>query len=187
MKQVSKPLATQLKLTAQESPVLRGYVTRLGQAMHEYNARLAESLKSDSERGARRVFVTKLDDETALKKAADFLGEIFIFSLAAGAVVYEVNASSVKDAAKAEKAKAEKEALRGALDDVAATLRDTLRSVQALDARLAAVEAEAQRRAAASRGWLWRRTVWAADATAAQPLPAAAAAAPVAPALALPG
>jgi hypothetical protein len=117
VKQVSKPLASQLKSTAVAHPRFRVLLTRLGQRLHEANAALTQSLKSDGElatgRKARararlrqraratpdcgvmnaavrahaaagcapQVFITKLDEDTALKKAADLLGEVFIFAV----------------------------------------------------------------------------------------------------------
>jgi hypothetical protein len=58
VKQISKPLASQLKSSAVAHPSLRGVLTRLGQRMHEYNASLTQKLKSDGEiatgRKARR-------------------------------------------------------------------------------------------------------------------------------------
>jgi hypothetical protein len=110
VKQISKPLASQLKSSAVAHPTLRGALTRLGQRMHEYNAALTQKLKSEGEiatgRKARaqaaarkrqtpkgsmtdaclfsampQVFVTRLDDDAALKKAADFMGEVFIFAV----------------------------------------------------------------------------------------------------------
>lgn len=73
---------------------------------------------------------------------------MFIFGIAGLAVVWEVSSSKAKDDAKAVAAKAEKEQLRSTLEEIAATLRDTLRSVETLDGRLAEVErAEALRRA----------------------------------------
>ena len=104
VKQISKPLASQLKSSAIAHPALRSMLTRLGQRMHEYNAALTQKLKSEGElatgRKARRhgrgfrvvtlcphsrcaraqVFITRLDDDAALKKAADFMGEVFIFA-----------------------------------------------------------------------------------------------------------
>jgi hypothetical protein len=49
VKQISKPLASQLKSSAVAHPSLRGVLTRLGQRMHEYNASLTQKLKSDGE------------------------------------------------------------------------------------------------------------------------------------------
>ncbi len=49
VKQVSKPLASQLKSSAVAHPSLRSLLTRLGQRMHEYNAALTQKLKSEGE------------------------------------------------------------------------------------------------------------------------------------------
>ena len=97
-----------------------------------------------------QVFVTRLDDDAALKKAADFMGEVFIFAVratatpvacplakrssafaqvAGAAVAYEVTISKVKDEAKAEAVRAEKQELRDAFVQVKETLRDTVRAL----------------------------------------------------------
>ena len=82
VKQVSKPVAAQLKSSALAHPALREALRAVGQRMHEYNATLTQRLKSEGELATgRRVFVTRLDDETAMKKAADFMAEVFIFSV----------------------------------------------------------------------------------------------------------
>ena len=74
------------------------------------------------------------------------------------AILYEVKVSKVKDDAKAAATKAEKEQLRAVIVEVTDTLRETIRSVEALDGRLSEVEEalSAARRppaATASRWW----------------------------------
>lgn len=82
VKQVSKPVAAQLKSSALAHPSLREALRAVGQRMHEYNATLTQRLKTEGELASgRKVFVTRLDDETAMKKAADFMAEVFIFSV----------------------------------------------------------------------------------------------------------
>ena len=49
LKQVSKPLASQLKKTAVVHPTLSRFLTRLGQRMHESNARITAALKTEGE------------------------------------------------------------------------------------------------------------------------------------------
>ena len=55
VKQVSKPLASQLKTTAVQHPVLQSYLTRFGQRMHEWNNNVTQKLKSDGETAARKA------------------------------------------------------------------------------------------------------------------------------------
>ncbi len=103
------------------------------------------------------MFVTRLDDDAALKKAADFMGEVFIFAarrsaqraaraslrlvgahfarsadppaqVAGVAVVYEVTVSKAKDDAKAAATAAEKAQLRDAFVEVKEALRETVRA-----------------------------------------------------------
>jgi predicted nuclease with TOPRIM domain len=90
------------------------------------------------------VFVTKLDDDLALKKAADFMGEVFIFAVAGAAVAYEVNVSKAKDDAKAAATKAEKEAMAAQFKALGGALRDNSDRLAALEAHLQRLEEQQQ-------------------------------------------
>lgn len=73
------------------------------------------------------------------------------------ALAYEVNLNKHKDEAKAAATAAEKQELRDVLVQVKETLRDTVASVEALDARLRRVEAEgAEQRRGFAKRWLPR-------------------------------
>jgi predicted nuclease with TOPRIM domain len=91
------------------------------------------------------VFVTKLDDDLALKKAADFMGEVFIFAVAGAAVAYEVNVSKAKDDAKAAATKAEKEAMAAQFKALGGALRDNTDRLAALEAHLQRLEEQQQK------------------------------------------
>ena len=62
------------------------------------------------------------------------------------ALAYEMHVSKGKDEAKAAAVVAEKQELRAVLVQVKETLRDTVASVEALDARLHRLEAKAEKR-----------------------------------------
>ena len=49
LKQVSKPLASALKQQAVVHPTLSRFLTRVGQRMHESNARITAALKTEGE------------------------------------------------------------------------------------------------------------------------------------------
>ena len=126
VKQISKPLANQMKKTAASSPILRPRVIRLGTMMHEWSVALTNRLKDEnSGTNHTRSFAGKLDDDVLLKKATDFLGEIFIFSVAGVAVLYEVKLSAAKEKAKSEHAAAEKAELHRVICDLAAAVNST--------------------------------------------------------------
>lgn len=55
VKQVSKPLATQLKSTAMQHPAMQRYLIRFGQRMHEFNSSLSQKLKSEGELAGRKA------------------------------------------------------------------------------------------------------------------------------------
>lgn len=76
------------------------------------------------------------------------------------AILYEVKVSKVKDDAKAAATKAEKEQLRAVIVEVTDTLRETIRSVEALDGRLGEVEealSAARRPPACTTSRWWRQ------------------------------
>jgi len=120
------------------------------------------------------VFVTKLDDEAALKKAADFMGEVFIFSVrrsaprdaradtgaalhshyaqvAGLAVVYEVRINSKKDELKLRAAAEERGRRDRELAEVREAIKELFSGLQNLEERVAAAE-----RAKARSAW-WPR------------------------------
>lgn len=49
VKQVAKPMASQLKASAVRHPLLAQYLTALGQFMHVRNARMTAALKAEGE------------------------------------------------------------------------------------------------------------------------------------------
>ena len=55
VKQISKPLASQLKSTAMEHPAMKRYLIRFGQRMHELNSSVSQKLKSESELSGRKA------------------------------------------------------------------------------------------------------------------------------------
>jgi hypothetical protein len=99
--------------------------------------------------------MTKLDDDAALKKAADFMGEVFIFAVAGVAVAYEVAMSKSKDDAKVAALRADKDALQAQFGEVGRSLREVSDTVAALDARVVDLELSLRReqRRKATRGW----------------------------------
>jgi len=111
IKTVSKPVANKLKESASTHPVFQSRLVALGQRMHELNIRMAQSLKSEAELAGRKVFLTRLDEQTALKKGADLLGETMIFSAVGFMLLVENRTSKWKDDAKEKKARASKAAV----------------------------------------------------------------------------
>ena len=55
VKQISKPLASQLKSTAMEHPAMKRYLIRFGQRMHELNSSVSQKLKSEGELSGRKA------------------------------------------------------------------------------------------------------------------------------------
>ncbi|XP_039053430.1 OPA3-like protein [Hibiscus syriacus] len=62
---------------------------------------------------------SSLDEEKAVKAAADLLGELFVFTVAGAAVIFEVQRSSRSEARKEEQRKQELEAMKQKDEDLA--------------------------------------------------------------------
>ena len=109
VKTVSKPVAKALQASAKTNPTLRRGCIGLGNALHKLNFRINDLV--DPEYRVKRV--KPLEEAAALAKGSTFLGESFIFVVAAGVVVYEATDKAHKEKAKKAKA-AEAEAAKRA-------------------------------------------------------------------------
>ncbi|XVF66760.1 hypothetical protein PTKIN_Ptkin10aG0063600 [Pterospermum kingtungense] len=68
---------------------------------------------------ATDVAIRPLDEEKAVQAAADLLGELFVFTVAGAAVIFEVQRSSRSEARKEELRKQELEAMKQRDEDLA--------------------------------------------------------------------
>ena len=93
VKTVSKPVAKALQASAKTNPTLRRGCIGLGNALHKLNFRINDLV--DPEYRVKRV--KPLEEAAALAKGSTFLGESFIFVVAAGVVVYEATDKAHKE------------------------------------------------------------------------------------------
>lgn len=150
---LSKPIAARLKHNAGIHPKFRGFIIGIAQANH----RLATNMQRRLYGRATDIHIRPLNEEKAIQAAADLLGELFVFSVAGAAIIYEVQRSARSEARKEEIRRQEVEAIKKKVEEYD-------REVQIMKQRLA----EAQR---CTGGWI--RLPWILSFGPAQPAAAA--------------
>ncbi|KAI3966121.1 hypothetical protein MKW92_031208 [Papaver armeniacum] len=108
LKTVCKPIATRLKVEAGKHPRFRQLIINFAQTNH----RLTTTVQRRIYGHATDVAIPPLNEENAVKDAADLLGEIFVFSVAGAALMFEVHRSSKSEARKEELRMEELEAIK---------------------------------------------------------------------------
>lgn len=111
---VAKPIATTLKGHAKNHEFFRNGCIRIAQTIHLTDVRLRMRLL-----GEQKIKVRPLNDTKAIEQGANFLSELFIFSVAGGLIFYESYRSR-------KKAADEKESLA---DDIS-TLQDEIEYIK---------------------------------------------------------
>jgi len=97
VKTISKPVATQLKSYAKEPGIFRSSCALFGQSSHIIGTRLNVRLL-----GHRINKVKPLGEAEAVAKGADLFGELFIYTVSGGAIVFEYSRSSKESERKAQ-------------------------------------------------------------------------------------
>ncbi|EES06631.1 hypothetical protein BDA96_04G127800 [Sorghum bicolor] len=108
LKTMSKPIATRLKTEASRHPKFRQLIINLAQANHRISTNIQRRVYGHS----TSVEIRPLNEEKAVQAAADLIGELFVFSVAGAAVIFEVQRSARSEARKEEARKKEIEAIR---------------------------------------------------------------------------
>ncbi|KAL5207644.1 hypothetical protein ABZP36_032079 [Zizania latifolia] len=115
LKTMSKPIAIRLKSEASRHPQFRQLIINLAQANHRISTNIQRRIYGHS----TKVEIRPLNEEKAVQAAADLIGELFVFSVAGVAVIFEVQRSARSEARKEEARRNEVEALRAKEDDLA--------------------------------------------------------------------
>ncbi|KAG2578244.1 OPA3-like protein isoform X1 [Panicum virgatum] len=115
LKTMSKPIATRLKTEASRHPKFRQLIISLAQANHRISTNIQRRVYGH----ATNVEIRPLNEEKAVQAAADLIGELFVFSVAGAAVIFEVQRSARSEARKEEARKNEIEAIRQKEDQLA--------------------------------------------------------------------
>ncbi|KAI8525576.1 hypothetical protein RHMOL_Rhmol13G0241200 [Rhododendron molle] len=108
LKTLSKPIAGRLKKEAGLHPKFRQLIVSMAQANH----RLTTTMQRRIYGHATDVEIRPLNEEKAVQAAVDLIGELFVFSVAGVALIFEVQRSSRSEAKKEELRKQEMEGLR---------------------------------------------------------------------------
>ncbi|XP_048564545.1 OPA3-like protein [Triticum urartu] len=137
---LSKPVANKLKRNAGIHPRFRGFIIDVAQANH----RLATNMQRRLIGRATDIHIRPLNEEKAIQAATDLLGELFIFSVACGAIIFEVHRSGKSEARK-------EEARKKALEEIKEKMEELEREKQMMKLRVAEVE----RVTGVGGGWPW--------------------------------
>ncbi|KFK35040.1 hypothetical protein AALP_AA5G226300 [Arabis alpina] len=99
LRTICKPIANRLKKEAGVNPGFRQFIINIAQANHRFTTKLQR-------RASGRItdaVIRPLNEERAVQAAADLLGELFAFTVAGAALVYEVQRNARAEARKEEK------------------------------------------------------------------------------------
>ncbi|XP_009588607.1 uncharacterized protein [Nicotiana tomentosiformis] len=108
LKSFCKPIGRRIKKEAGYHPRFRNFIINIAQANHRFSTKLQRRIYGH----ATDVAIRPLNEEKAVQAAADLLGELFVFSVAGAAVIFEVQRSSRSEARKEELRKQELEAMK---------------------------------------------------------------------------
>ncbi|XP_039007777.1 OPA3-like protein [Hibiscus syriacus] len=128
LKTACKPIANRLKKEASLHPRIRQFIINIAQEQDTLVAMFRWMV----------INYSSLDEEKAVKAAADLLGELFVFTVAGAAVIFEVQRSSRSEARKEEQRKQELEAMKQKDEDLA-------REVELLKQKIEELEPSDQR------------------------------------------
>ncbi|KAK9375827.1 optic atrophy 3 protein-domain-containing protein [Lipomyces chichibuensis] len=95
---LAKPIANTIKARAKHHGPFRKVCIAVAQTLHSTDVRLRLGLLGD----AGKAKVRPLNDAKAIEMGANFLSESFLFSIAAGAIIFESVRSSRKSSARQE-------------------------------------------------------------------------------------
>ncbi|KAJ8435615.1 hypothetical protein Cgig2_012269 [Carnegiea gigantea] len=105
LKTACKPIASRLKKEASVHPRFRQFIVNFAQANHRFTTQIQRRIY-----GHRTdVEIRPLNEEKAVQAAADLIGEVFVFTVAGAAVIYEVQRSAKSEARKEEARRQEME------------------------------------------------------------------------------
>uniref|UniRef100_A0A0D9YR28 OPA3-like protein n=1 Tax=Oryza glumipatula TaxID=40148 RepID=A0A0D9YR28_9ORYZ len=135
LKTMSKPIAIRLKTEASRHPQFRQLIINVAQTNHRVSTNIQRRIYGHS----TKVEIRPLNEEKAVQAAADLIGELFVFSVAGAAVIFEVQRSARSEARKEEARRNEVEALRQKEDQLA-------REIEIVKQKLGEIERQANSR-----------------------------------------
>ncbi|OWM78681.1 OPA3-like protein isoform X1 [Punica granatum] len=108
VKTFCKPVANRLKKEAGLHPKFRQLIISIAQANHRFATQVQRRIYGR----ATDVEIRPLNEEKAVQAAADLIGELFVFTVAGAAIIFEVQRSSRSEARKEEMRRQEIEAMK---------------------------------------------------------------------------
>ncbi|XP_039121457.1 OPA3-like protein [Dioscorea cayenensis subsp. rotundata] len=129
VKTLSKPIANRLKKEAGNYPKFRLFIINIAQINHRFSTSLQRRLYSH----ATNVKIRPLDEEKAVQAAADLLGDVFVFLVAGGVLIFEVQRSARSESRKEEARKQELQALKDKDADLAREVEDLKRKINEVE------------------------------------------------------
>ncbi|KAL3364100.1 hypothetical protein AABB24_013048 [Solanum stoloniferum] len=118
LKSFCKPIGSRIKKEAGYHPRFRNFIINIAQANHRLSTKLQRRIYGH----ATDVAIRPLNEDKAVQAAADLLGELFVFSVAGVAVIFEVQRNSRSEARKEEVRRKELEALKQRDDELSREL-----------------------------------------------------------------
>ncbi|WMV39296.1 hypothetical protein MTR67_032681 [Solanum verrucosum] len=118
LKSFCKPIGNRIKKEAGYHPRFRNFIINIAQANHRLSTKLQRRIYGH----ATDVAIRPLNEDKAVQAAADLLGELFVFSVAGVAVIFEVQRNSRSEARKEEVRRKELEALKQRDDELSREL-----------------------------------------------------------------
>nr|XP_011466936.1 PREDICTED: OPA3-like protein [Fragaria vesca subsp. vesca] len=98
LKTLCKPIASRLKKEAGLHPRFRHFIINIAQANHRFTTNVQRRIYGHS----TDVAIRPLNEEKAVQTAAELLGELFVFTVAGTALIFEVQRNSRSEARKEE-------------------------------------------------------------------------------------
>ncbi|KAG7036556.1 hypothetical protein SDJN02_00175 [Cucurbita argyrosperma subsp. argyrosperma] len=129
LKTICKPIANRLKKEAGLHPKFRQYIINIAQANHRFSTNVQRRIYGRATDAAIRP----LNEEKAVQAAADLLGELFVFTVAGAAVIFEVQRNSRSEARKEELRRQELEAMKQRDDDLAREIEIFKQKIEELE------------------------------------------------------
>ncbi|XP_074289991.1 OPA3-like protein [Silene latifolia] len=129
LKTICKPIASRLKKEASLHPQFRQLIIDFAQANHRFTTQMTRRMY-----GHRTdVEIRPLDEEKAVQVASDLIGEVFVFTVAGVAVIFEVQRSAKSEARKEAARKQELEAMRQRDDCLAEEIEAVKQRLEGLE------------------------------------------------------
>ncbi|KAL0560092.1 hypothetical protein IC582_000486 [Cucumis melo] len=129
LKTICKPIANRLKKEAGLHPKFRQCIINIAQANHRFSTNVQRRIYGY----ATNVAIPPLNEEKAVQAAADLLGELFVFTVAGAAVIFEVQRSSRSEARKEELRRQELEAMKQRDDGIAREIEILKQKIENLE------------------------------------------------------